>query len=206
MKAFPRPALSLLRCHKRAYLLLNVAFYGLVVAGALFAFTDREVQASLTRAILEGFGTQPMSMAKDAYLSGNVLRAALVTFLINSLLGAFLTITAPSLFIPFAGIAIGLYRALMWGIALAPTSPELARAMVPHSLTLILEGQGYVLAMFAAHVLWVRAFGGFRKEGAGFPAGYLAGLRGTLDLYHLVLLLLAIAAIYEAFEVIYIVR
>lgn len=200
-----QPAVSLLRRHTRAYLLLNVAFYGLVVLGTMFAFANPEAQASLTRAILEGFGSPPLSFAKDAYLSKNVPAAALVTFLVNSIFGSFLTITVPSLLIPIAGVVVGLYRALVWGIALAPTSPDLARAMVPHSLTLLLEGQGYVLAMFAAHLLWVSAFGGFRKGAKGFLSGYLAGLRTTLTTYRLVALLLAVAALYEAFEVIYLI-
>ncbi len=200
-----QPALILLRRHSRSYLILNLAFYGLVAFGTLIAFANPGAQQSLTQMILQGFGAPPLSFAKDAYLSKNVPEAALVTFLVNSIFGSFLTITVPSLVIPFVGVVIGLYRALVWGIALAPTSPELAAAMVPHSLTLLLEGQGYILAMFAAHLLWVSAFGGFRKEAAGFLAGYREGLRATLTTYRLVILLLAVAAVYEAFEVIYLV-
>ncbi len=198
-------ALKLIRRHQRTYLLLNGAFYGLVGLGTLYAFSHPEAQAALTRAILEGFAAPPLSIARDAYLSKNVLEAALVTFLVNTLLGSFATITVPSLLIPFVGVVIGLYRALIWGVALAPTTPELARAMIPHSLTLLLEGQGYILAMFAVHVLWVSAFDGLRQEDRGFLTGYLAGLRSTLTTYRLVVLVLAVAAVYEAFEVIYLV-
>ena len=198
-------ALKLLQHHRRAYLLLNGAFYGLVLLGTLYSFANPEAQKTLTRVILESFGAPPLSVAKEAYLSGNVPVAALVTFLVNTLLGSFLTITVPSLLIPFAGIVVGLYRAAIWGVALAPTTPELARAMIPHSLTLLLEGQGYVLAMFAVHVLWVSAFGGLHRRPSGFRTGYLTGLRGTLVTYRLVVLLLAVAALYEAFEVIYLV-
>ncbi|MHB0869973.1 MAG: hypothetical protein ACYC5J_11020 [Chloroflexota bacterium] len=197
--------LMLIRRHLKAYLLLNGTFYSLVVLGTLFAFAIPEAQAALTRAILEGFNAPPLSLARDAYQSKNVPAAALVTFLVNSVFGSFLTLTVPSLLIPYAGVAIGLYRAAIWGVALAPTSPELARAMVPHSLTLLLEGQGYILAMFGVHILWASVLAGLRKELPGLGAGYLAGLRGYWVLYRLILLVLAVAAIYEALEVIYLV-
>jgi len=41
-----------------------------------------------------------------------------------------------------------------WGLILSPSHPELAGPMIPHSLTLILEGQAYVVAMLAVWRLW----------------------------------------------------
>lgn len=195
----------LIRRHLRAYVALNGAFYGLVLPGTLLAFVEPEAQAALTRAILEGFSAPPLSVARDAYQSGNVPAAALVTFLVNSIFGAFATLTLPSLVIPYCGVVIGLYRAAIWGVALAPTTPELASAMVPHSLTLLLEGQGYILAMLGVHILWASVLAGLRNSSIGLSAGYRSGLRATWDLYRLVLLVLAVAAVYEAIEVIYLV-
>jgi hypothetical protein len=42
--------------------------------------------------------------------------------------------------------------AVLWGLILAPTTGELVLVMIPHSVTLLLEGQAYVLAIFAAYV------------------------------------------------------
>ncbi len=201
-----RPGLQLIRQHFATYVIINVAFYGLVVLGAVYAFVDPRAQQSLTQSILQSFNSGPMSVAREAYLSGNVASAALVTFLVNTFLGSALALTVPSMVIPFAGTFIGLFRALLWGVALAPSSPELARAMVPHSLVLLLEGQGYILAMLGVHVLWTSAFGNIERGLQGFARGYLAGLRRNVSIYLLVAVILAISAVYEAFEVIYLVR
>lgn len=199
------PGLREIRSQLGPYVMLNVLFYGLVLAGVVFAFVRPETQRELLRTIVQSFAVPPLSVARDAYLSGNVLYAAAVTFLVNTVFGSFLSITLPSIFIPFAGSFIGLYRALLWGVAFAPSSPELAGKMVPHSLVLILEGQGYVLAMFGVHLLWTRTFAGIRRGVSGLASGYAAGLRGTAAAYGLLLVVLAVAAVYEAIEIIYIV-
>ena len=65
-------------------------------------------------------------------------------------------------------------------------------------LLLVLEGQGYVLAMLGA---WVqgRAFLSPQSVGAADRGqGYLAGLKRALRVYVLVVLVLAVAAAYEA--------
>ena len=77
--------------------------------------------------------------------------------------------------------------------------------MIPHSLTLLLEGQGYILALLAVYVSG-NTF--LRPRSVGLKThgeGYVAGLQQTASLYILVTLLLAVAAVYEAMEVIYIV-
>jgi hypothetical protein len=142
--------------------------------------------------------------AADAYASGNVVLAAALTFLVNLLVAAVLTTTVPSLVVPFAGAAVTLYRAAQWGVLFAPIGPD-ALAVVPHLLTLVVEGQAYVVATFAA---WVHARKFLLHRRSGFAtrwAGYRAGLRDTLRLYPLVVLLLAVGAIYEAVELIVVV-
>ena len=85
---------------------------------------------------------------------------------------------------------------------LSPTDPRLLLVMIPHSLTVLLEGEAYVVAMFGCY-LWGKWL--IRPASAGFPnsrEAYHAGLRANLQLYRLVLVLLAVAALYEAIEVI----
>lgn len=205
MRGIVQPGLRLIRRHLRAYLLLNVAFFGLVAAGMAYTFVNPDPQRQLTGSILESFDTPPLSFARDAYLSGNVGAAALITFLVNTIFGSFIALTLPSLLIPFAGTFLGFYRALLWGVIFAPTTPELARTMGPHFLTMLLEGEGYILVMFGVHLLWTSALDGARSGLSGFLAGYRAGLVRNLWVYVLVALVLAVAAVYEAIELIYIV-
>jgi hypothetical protein len=140
-----------------------------------------------------------------AYASGNVLAAAAVTFWFNLTAGALLYITLPSLLVPFAGVALGFVRALLWGLVLAPQG-ALALLMIPHSITLLLEGQAYIVAMLGAYVvgrglLWPAGYGKQSRL-----AGYAAGVVRCARLYLLVVVILAVAALYEAAEVILMIR
>ena len=77
--------------------------------------------------------------------------------------------------------------------------------MIPHSLTLLLEGQGYILALLAVYVSG-NTF--LRPRSVGLNThgeGYVNGLKQTGSLYVLVTLFPAVAAVYEALEVIYLV-
>jgi hypothetical protein len=206
MRGLIQPGLWLIRRHLNAFLIINILFFGMVALGAAYTlFVDQQLQQQLTGDVVEAFDAPPFSWARDAYLRGDVLAAAALTFLVNFFLGSIMALTVPSLVLPFAGIFMGLYRSLLWGIIFAPTSPELAAAMVPHFGTLVLEGLGYVLVMFGVYLIWRRAFEGMRGGFSGFLAGYRAGLRDNAWVYVLAALVLIVAAIYEAIELIYIV-
>jgi hypothetical protein len=186
---------------------INVAYYGLVAASMMYvAVIDPSLQEQLMAGVQAALTEGGLKTVGDVYLGGNVLAAAAVTFVVNFFAGSLLYITLPSLVVPFVGLPLGAYRALLWGLLLAPTTTELALVMIPHSLTLVLEGQAYVLAMFAAY-LQGTAFLRPRTMGLGsHREGYVAGLRMTARVYVLVWIVLAAAALYEAVEVIAMVQ
>ena len=108
--------------------------------------------------------------------------------------------------IPFSGLLVGAYRAVLWGLIFSP--PTLAvssREMLAGFLALILlilEGQGYVLAMLAAYVqgsafLFPKSVGATSRK-----QGYGVGVKRSIRLYLLVVPVLAVAAVYEALVVI----
>lgn len=183
--------------------MLNILYYGLVTASMVFTYFSPYVQSGLLEFLRKGL-TDAFPWIVEVYKSGNFPIAAVLTFLVNLFLGSFVYITLPSLIIPFGGIVLGCVRAVGWGLVLAPTSPELARTMMTHSLVLVLEGQGYILAMFAVYLLWKGVLWP-KSRGKTRSKSYLTGIRKTAYIYMLVTLVLAISAIYEAFEVIYIV-
>lgn len=198
-----RAALDTIRNNRKEYAALNLLYYGLVGVSMVYSYAFPEIQMQLMEALREEF-VEVFPLVVEAYTSGNFLLAVALTFSINLVLGSFVYITLPSFFIPFSGIVMGCIRAVGWGLLLAPTSPELATTMIPHSLTLILEGQGYILAMFSAYihwkgVIWPKQIGKEKR----FEA-YLAGIKKTIHIYLLVAFILAISAIYEAFEVMHI--
>jgi len=101
---------------------------------------------------------------------------------------------------------MGVLRAVLWGLILSPAHPELRLAMIPHALTLLLEGQGYIFALLAVY-LHGRAL--FRPQSLGVEGhwrGYLEGLKQTARLYILVVITLGVAAAYEVLEVVIMAR
>lgn len=194
-----------LREHRSTYIRLNIAYYGVVAVAMVFVASYPAIQQALTESVVLSFSEGPLSGVAEAYGKGNAATAALLTFGFNFFAGAIVVLVLPSLLIPFCGVGLGLIRATLWGLLLAPTTPELQVAMIPHSLVLLLEGQGYILAMLA---VWIHGRG-FVSPGtvgaASHVEGWLKALRRSLWIYPLVAITLAIAAIYEAIEVIYLI-
>ena len=197
-------AWAVVRKHWTAYIYLNILYYGLVIlAMAYVTFVNPALQEELLKSVGQSFAQGPLAGVAGAYLGGKVVSAMLLTFVVNLFLGSVIEITLPGLMIPFSGLAMGVFRAIMWGLLLSPSNPSLAGAMIPHSLVLLLEGQGYVLALLGVYIHG-RAILRPGEFGAKDRLhGYLAGLRATGWIYVLVALVLAAAAIYEAVEVIY---
>ena len=186
----------------RAYVTLNLLYYGLVLTGMAYVFANPLVQQALLQSVGQAF--QPggsLAGVAAVYGSGNVILAAVVTFGVNLVLGSFLQITLPSLVIPLAGVAMGVFRAILWGLILAPQG-SLTYAMIPHSITLLLEGQGYIIAMLGTFTIAKGLVRPGAYGAAGHVAGYLTGLARCARLYVLVIVVLAVSAIYEATEVI----
>ncbi len=200
-------AFAVVRDFRRPYIALNAIYYGLVVLGMIYVTFNPSLQQSLLDSVGASFGAGgPLAAVGSAYGNAQVLQAMVLTFVVNLLLGALAEIGLPSLIIPFFGVLMGVTRAILWGLLLSPANAQLRWAMVPHSLTLLLEGQGYILAMLAAYIQ-ARATFWPKRVGAENPLkGYVAGLKRSALLYVLVALVLAAAAIYEAIEVTAMVR
>lgn len=194
------PALQILGAHKRAYLGLNIFYYALILVGMVYAAFNPTFQQTLLQQVGTAFSQGPLKAVTDAYVNTQILQATALTFIVNLFIGSFGTITLPSLIIPGSGFLMGAYRAFLWGLIYSPTTAEMQTVLLPHSLTLLLEGQAYVLAMFAAFV-HAKAFLSPRSVGAKSRlAGYWVGLKMTAQLYVLVIAVLLIAAIYEVLE------
>ena len=201
-----REAWGIVRENRKVYIAINAVYYGLVVVCMVVVAFNQPLQDQLLESVGEAFTGGWLSAVGSAYSNAEVLRAILLTFLVNLVLGSFLEITVPSAIIPFSGLLVGILRAVLWGLILSPANPDLRLAMIPHSITLLLEGQAYILVMLATYVqgrafLWPKTAG---VEGHG--RGYLQGLKQTGKLYILVVLTLAAAAIYEVIEVVLMIQ
>ena len=181
---------------------VHLVYFGVVIVSSLLIYQHADVQAILLGKVGEALSSKnnPLGVAGQAYLSGNILRAAAVTFGINFVLGSLAYITLPSMLLPGSGVFLACIRATTWGLLLAPTIQPLAYAMLPHSLTLLLEGEGYILAtlfglLIPIHVVQ-SSLGG--NPLTRFGRVLLLNLKANFW----IALVLAVAAIYEATEVI----
>ncbi len=187
----------------KPYLILNIVYFGLVLLGAIYSSSN----PSLVQWLKEGTAQAltnggPLVMVAEAYISGNFLMAVVLTFIVNLVLGAILYITLPTMIVPFFGLLMGSFRAVLWGVLVLSLIPFEAYS-VPAWLTMFFEGEAYILAMLAAYIqskafLWPENVGAATRR-----QGYVIGLAATWKLYVLIVLILAVAAIWEAFAVIY---
>ena len=195
-----RPPLQIIGAHLPAYLVVNALMYGLFLVGVATALAFPGLKAGRVSA-LDADGTTDLVVS----LLDNVWLFALVIFGVNTVTAGLASIVLPSLVVPFAGIAVFAVRAVIFGLTLAPTDRVAAISLVPHSVTILLEFQAYVLLMLGAYLLgraWLRP----RLEGApNRRQGYLRGLRQLGWLSLPALALFVVGAIHEAFSLRYLV-
>jgi hypothetical protein len=188
--------------YKRLFVTLHLIYFGLVVLFAVVAYLLPELQVSLLAGISSQVidGSGPLAAVGRAYMSKDILRAAVTTFAINFPFGSVACITLPSIIIPGSGVLLAILRASIWGLLLSPSFVDLSGPMLPHSITLLLEGEAYIMASFFGVLILVYLFR--KAEGPTAPRRYgralLMNVRGNLW----VAIVLVVAAVYEAIEVI----
>jgi hypothetical protein len=183
---------------------VHLIYFGLVFVGAVIVYELPEVQSVLMSEVqdqLSGKHRSPLALAGAAYGSGNIPFAAAVTFTINFFLGSLLMITLPSMIVPGLGVVIGVIRPLAWGFLLAPTTVIMALGMIPHSGTMLLEGEGYILAVLFG--LLIPVYLVQSSLGGSLSERLRRALWLNVQACALVAAVLAVAAIYEATEVIW---
>ncbi|MEU4450760.1 hypothetical protein AB0F44_05485 [Nocardioides sp. NPDC023903] len=190
--------LALFRQHARAYAYLNLMAYGLVVAGMVLGVLRPELNAMLTGSMDESGETGlVVSLLARPWLF------ALVILGVNLGKVALGFITLPSMIVPFAGIPVFAYWVLTTGIVLAPVDHLTAMTLIPHSVTMVIELQAYVLLLLGAYVLglaWIR------PASVGVTArrrAWVRGLRLFGWMWVPALVLFVVGAVYEAYSLRY---
>ncbi len=195
----PRQPFSIIRAHLGAYLAMNAIVYGLFAVGVVAALAFPELTAARVSARENGFTDWIVALMENPWLF------ALVIFANNTLLAGFAQIVFSSMIVPFAGIVLFGYRAYVLGFDVLAGSQAATIALVPQSLTILIEFQAYVLLMLGAYLLG-RAW--LRPQRVGAPnrrQGYLHGVRQIGWLSLPALALFVVGALYEAFMLTYLV-
>ena len=193
-----RRPLNIIRENKRAYLIINLATYGLAIIGFLIGLAFPALSAAKVTGLQDN-GTEAMVV----WLINIPPLFALVILAVNVFQLSLLTIVLPSLVVPFAGLAFFGYWAVQTGITLAPGTPEGWVSLIPHSLTFVIELQAYVIVALGTYRLgssWLfpRSVGAPNRR-----RGYLQGLKHLGLLALPALLLLIIGAVWEAYSLRY---
>jgi len=175
-------------------IVLNWLFFGFIVVGGLL------VQAGVVEVYAWPFGEVfPVEAADPLFLVGFI-------FVFNLVLSGFVLVTLTG----FAFFGLSLFflclRAFLWGTLLSGLSTPLFLVALP---TLILEGEGYVLAALAGVVLgisWLKPNWVFREadEDLSRSEAVKRTLKECARIYVLAALILLIAAVVETATVVFI--
>jgi len=192
-----------LREFRRQFLLVNLVNYGLFVLGVLGgSFVPPSFKQSILRDIDSNFSSGAYRSIGAAYQQHLVLPAIGLTFVANLLIGKVLGITLPSLIFPFSGIVLGAAFAAPAGVIFSLAIGQLGTGFdVAIAVLFLLELLASNIAIVGTYIqskamVFPQSLGlASRREGLKF------GLRHTFNLYVLIVLVLAAAALYEVFLV-----
>jgi hypothetical protein len=204
--AWLRAPLEAARAWPRLLAGLHGLVFGALIVAAALVYLVPPVQdfllAVVGQAIASGRG--PLGVAGKAYLGGSIPWAAAVTLAVNFFIGSVAYITLPSIVIPGIGILGTVFRGLMIGVLLAPSMLALSTTMLPHSLTVLVEMEAYVLAAFFAALIPIYIFR--KAEGPTWWRRYGRALLLNVEANAVIFIMLAVVALYEATEVILMMR
>jgi hypothetical protein len=181
---------------------LHAVVFGTYVLASVVGYAVPELQSLLGGAIVQSIesGSGPLGIAVKAYGTGNVLIAAAATLGVNFLFGSVAVITAPSFVLPGVGGLMTWFRGGLLGTVLAPTGLRMAQVGLPHSFTILVEMEAYIVAAFFALLIPIYLFR--RREGPTVLRRWGRALLLNLQSLAVVFILLAVAGLYEAIEVI----
>jgi hypothetical protein len=195
-----RRPFQIIRADLRAYLLVNLFVYGVLLLGMALGALFPDLHAARAASFAEGGqGALVNAVIGNGWVFGTVI------FLVNVFPTALLLITLPSLVVPFAGLVVFAIKTIDLGITLAPVDATSRLVLLPHSLTLLIEFQAYALVMFGAYLLgrsWLRPA---TADAPTRRQGYVRGLTRLGWLWLPALALFLIGAGYEAIEIYFLV-
>lgn len=163
---------------------LNLAYFGALIAGGFLA-----QYTSLF---------QPVVVGNDVFgVSGASVWLVFDIFVSNLILSAFLLLTLSGIVFFVFPLAVLVFRGVLWGVLLNFVSTDRFLMVLP---TIILEGEGYVIAAVAGVILglswlWPKLI--YPGENLSRRSAVRKALGEAASLFVLVVILLFVAAIVE---------
>jgi len=199
-------AWEILNKNRFPYLALNGLYYGLLLALMIYAAFDAPLQSRLLETDRWAYMTGALSLNGEGALIQQLFGILGKGFLFNVLASSYGGITLPSFIVPFVGIFLGLYRAVLLGIVFSPFNVEIGQIFLPHIPTMLIEGQATILAMLGAYIqgramIWPASIGHTSRWKA-----YVEGIRQNGTIYMFIMSILLISALYGVIEAALLVR
>jgi hypothetical protein len=166
----------------------------------IYALFNSEVQTFLHEILAQGWEESFLASIAQASAAENWLLALFLIFLANLIVGSLIVLTVPSVLVFFAGPLLALYRAVLWGIAFSPTSPQFATALVYALPVLVLEGEAYCIACVPSlkvGMSWLLPKRVYKEAELTRKQAFKKALHELALVYVLVALVLFISAIVE---------
>lgn len=190
-------AFRIIRQNWRPFLVLNVVFIALFIAGVVYGQThpeDPRLHTNTLKSALMGEDPVLPAVANLYYAHRTLLLGIVLTFLINLLFMSLFLISVPSLVVPFAGLVVVGIRMILWGMAYGQEKV----AGSPGLLVMVLEGEGYIVAAFGTYLFGTCFLFPSQYELPSRKAGFKTGIKLLRPLYWLIGILLLAAAWFEA--------
>ena len=195
------PLLQSMTDHPLLLAAVHILLYGVFFQFMALGVAHPVLQSHILTSVQHLFTEGALSNIGEAYASGDVLAATVATFIQNYVVATIFGTYLPSLIIPFAGAGKNLLSFAMVGFVMAPTEISSAGRLIYHSVTMVLEFEAYIVAVFVISLWPILLVTGLRDKKMG--ANALLGLRlqvlGALSCG----VMLLIAAFYEAVTLIY---
>jgi hypothetical protein len=195
-----RPAMRAAVDHPRLVFLMHALLYGTFFVCTLPAIRYPFINVLMQEYIRHAFSDGSLGYVGDAYGSGNVLRAAVATWLNNFIVQTAGLTMLLSVFVPMLGVLKTAMSFALAGVGMTPLWSGMPGVFVPHSITMVLELEAYIYACVAVCVFWGHLFRGVRAGRTGDAAH--ESLMTLLSATLLAGVMLAVAAIYEAMSLI----
>lgn len=195
-----RPALRAAIDHPRLVILMHIFLYGVFLASTLPAIRYPFINVLMQEYIRHAFSDGSLGYVGEAYGSGNILRAAVATWLNNFIVQTAGLTMLLSVIVPMLGVLKTAMSFALAGAGMTPLWSGMPAVFVPHSITMILELEAYIYACVAVCVFWSHLVRGVRAGRTGDAAheSFMTLLSATL----LAGVMLGFAALYEAFSLI----
>ncbi len=179
---------------------LNALYFCVLIIGATIALMSPGLHHSMIQLIgaetIAGPSSPPHPVnATDALIAAG--KYFISSFFVNTL-GM---ITLPSIVLPIWAPIIGFARFFIWGVTyVSPLDGVLTLGnLIPQYVAMLLEGEAYIVAIFACVRQLAIALASTERGLRAVLKEYIKAVFDTVKLLLIVIILLAIAALYQAF-------